>query len=119
VGQCSGVTPEALAVAAVPADNHAVAWLDEWTQVLEDCPLDRGRAEVRAWLDAHGVSEADRDRVVRVEIVKTADRDVLRLLGTLRLSPKPRAGRLRAERGRLGQCSRMTPDAESRVTLVG
>jgi len=65
---------------AVAADNHAVAWLDEWTQVLEDCPLDRGRAEIHAWLDTHGVSEPDRDRVVRIEIVKTANGDVLRLL---------------------------------------
>lgn len=65
---------------AAAADTEVVSWLDEWKQVSEDFPLDQGRAEFGVWLDAHGISEADRDRVVRIEIVKTNRGDVLRLL---------------------------------------
>lgn len=64
---------------AVAADTESVTWLDEYTQVGKDLPLDEGREAVGAWLDAHGISEAGRDGVVRIEIVKTGGGDVLRL----------------------------------------
>lgn len=57
-----------------------MTWSDEWTQVLEDLPLDRGREACEAWLTSHGVLEAEREEVVRVEIVRTGRGDVLRLL---------------------------------------
>jgi hypothetical protein len=49
--------------------------------VTEDFPLDQGRAALEAWLDAHGIPEADREGVFRIEIVKTSSGEVLRLLG--------------------------------------
>jgi hypothetical protein len=52
----------------------------EWTQVIGDVPVADGRARCVEWLEAHGVAETDRDSVVRVEVVRTEQGDVIRLL---------------------------------------